>query len=93
MKHLYALSIFLFFNFNSFLANDYIVNSFDNHSIHGTLIESKKTNSDLAIIISGSGPTGRDGNNAALKSDYLKLLAEGLIQNEISSFRSSHIYL
>ena len=87
MKHFYALSIFLFFNFNSFLANDYIVNSFDNHSIHGTLIESKKTNSDLAIIISGSGPTDRDGNNAALKSDYLKLLAEGLIQNEISSFR------
>ena len=87
MKYFYALSIFLFFNFNSFLANDYIVNSFDNHSIHGTLIESKKTNSDLAIIISGSGPTDRDGNNAALKSDYLKLLAEGLIQNEISSFR------
>ena len=87
MKHFYAFSIFLFFNFNSFLANDYIVNSFDNHSIHGTLIESKKINSDLAIIISGSGPTDRDGNNAALKSDYLKLLAEGLIQNEISSFR------
>ena len=87
MKFFHALSIFLFFNFNSFLANDYIINSFDNHSIHGTLIESKKTNSDLAIIISGSGPTNRDGNNAALKSDYLKLLAEGLIQNEISSYR------
>jgi len=52
MKFFHALSIFLFFNFNSFLANDYIINSFDNHSIHGTLIESKKTNFDLKINLS-----------------------------------------
>jgi pimeloyl-ACP methyl ester carboxylesterase len=64
-----------------------VINSFDNHSIHGTLLESAKSNSVLSIIISGSGPTDRDGNNTSLKSDYLKMLAEGLFENGISSYR------
>ena len=79
--------LFFVFNIYSFFSSDYIINSFDNHNIYGTLINSNNTNSNLAIIISGSGPTDRNGNNTSLKSDYLKMLAEGLQQNGISTFR------
>ena len=87
MKYYYAFTLFFVFNFYSFSASDYIINSFDNHNIHGTLINSKNQNSTIAIIISGSGPTDRDGNNTSLKSDYLKMLAEGLQENGISTYR------
>ena len=85
MKYLYGL--LCVFTFSYSFSNDYVINSFDNHSIHGTLLESADSNSVLSIIISGSGPTDRDGNNTSLKSDYLKMLAEGLFENGISSYR------
>ena len=85
MKYLYGL--LCVFTFSYSFSNDYVINSFDNHSIHGTLLESAESNSVLSIIISGSGPTDRDGNNTSLKSDYLKMLAEGLFENGISSYR------
>ena len=75
------------FSFSFSFSNDYVISSFDNHAIHGTLLESAESNSVLTIIISGSGPTDRDGNNISLKSDYLKMLAEGLFENGISSYR------
>ena len=75
------------FSFSLSFSNDYIIPSFDNHPIHGTLLESAESNSVLTIIISGSGPTDRDGNNISLKSDYLKMLAEGLYENGVSSYR------
>lgn len=87
MKYHYSFTLFFVFNFCSISASDYIINSFDNHNIHGTLINLNNTNSTLAIIISGSGPTDRDGNNTSMKSDYLKMLAEGLQENGISTYR------
>ena len=75
------------FSFSLSFSNDYIIPSFDNHPIHGTLLESAESNSVLTIIISGSGPTDRDGNNVSSKSDYLKMLAEGLYENGVSSYR------
>ena len=85
MKYLYGL--LCVFTFSYSFSNDYVINSFDNHSIHGTLLESADSNSVLSIIISGSGPTDRDGNSTYIKSDYLKMLAEGLFENGISSYR------
>ncbi|GGJ24181.1 alpha/beta hydrolase [Deinococcus roseus] len=42
----------------------------------------------VALIIAGSGPTDRDGNNPlAGKNNSLKMLAEGLAQNGIASLR------
>lgn len=76
-----------FLTFNSLFANDYTILSFDNHPIHGTLVNSNELSPFLAIIIAGSGPTDRDGNNSSMKSDYLKILAEELNKNGISSFR------
>lgn len=56
--------------------------------IDGTLLtpnDSKKPN--LAIIIAGSGPTNRNGNQNFLKNNSLKKLAEGLTNNGIATFR------
>ena len=85
MKYLYGLLCVFIFSYS--FSNDYVINSFDNHTIHGTLLESSDSNSVLSIIISGSGPTDRQGNSTYLKSDYLKMLAEGLFENGISSYR------
>ena len=41
----------------------------------------------LALIIAGSGPTDRDGNNPMMKNNSLKMLAEGLHQQGIASLR------
>jgi pimeloyl-ACP methyl ester carboxylesterase len=59
-----------------------------NNLIEGSLI--MPTNSSkppLAIIIAGSGPTDRDGNQNFLKNNSLKKLAEGLSKNGIATFR------
>lgn len=57
-------------------------------SIEGSLlIPDAEFSSTLALIISGSGPTDRDGNNAMMKNNSLKMLAEGLAEHGISSLR------
>lgn len=58
--------------------------------IDGTLLTpNTKDNKQhkLAIIIAGSGPTNRDGNQNFLKNDALKKLAEGLSNKGIATFR------
>jgi pimeloyl-ACP methyl ester carboxylesterase len=41
----------------------------------------------MVLIISGSGPNDRDGNQAALKSDYLKKLSAGLTEQGFAVLR------
>lgn len=41
----------------------------------------------LAILIGGSGPTDRNGNQQMMKNNSLKFLAEGLYDKGIASFR------
>ena len=41
---------------------------------------------DLVIIIAGSGPTDRDGNQRSLTNNSLRYLAEGLAKNDIAAF-------
>jgi pimeloyl-ACP methyl ester carboxylesterase len=41
----------------------------------------------VALLISGSGPTDRNGNNPMMKNNSLKLLAEELAKNGIASLR------
>lgn len=55
--------------------------------LQGTLLFPKKKNIPVALIIAGSGPTDRDGNQGMMKSDAYKLLAEGLAKNGIASLR------
>uniref|UniRef100_UPI00404A3622 alpha/beta hydrolase n=1 Tax=Gelidibacter sp. TaxID=2018083 RepID=UPI00404A3622 len=58
-----------------------------NKIIDGTLLVPNEGSKTLAIIIAGSGPTDRDGNQNFLKSNNLKKLAENLTKNGISTFR------
>lgn len=41
----------------------------------------------VALLIAGSGPTDRNGNNPMMKNDALRLLAYGLASNGIASLR------
>lgn len=59
-----------------------------NELIDGTLLTPKNVlKPNLVIIIAGSGPTDRDGNQNFLKSNTLKKLAIGLTNNNIATFR------
>lgn len=80
------LSVFIF----GFSQEENILESnvFINEFIDGSLLLPENGDSDLlAIIIAGSGPTDRDGNQNFLKSNNLKKLAQGLAINGIASFR------
>ena len=86
-------SIFLLFLAIHFLGvsqeeNPLETNIVINEHIEGSLLFPESNQSDfLAIIIAGSGPTDRDGNQNFLKSNNLKKLAQGLALNGIASFR------
>lgn len=57
-------------------------------TINGTLLSPvSKTNTSLVILIPGSGPTDRNGNNSGMKNNSLKFLAENLSENGITTFR------
>ncbi len=55
--------------------------------VYGTLLTPETPTSKLAIIIPDSGPTDRDGNQQMMRNNSLKLLAEGLAQEGVASFR------
>lgn len=51
------------------------------------LVTTGQVKTPVALIIAGSGPTDRDGNNPMMKNNALKMLATGLLKNEIASLR------
>jgi alpha-beta hydrolase superfamily lysophospholipase len=56
-------------------------------SLSGTLLPAGRKQT-VALIIAGSGPTDRDGNNyLGVKANSYKLVAEGLAQKGIASLR------
>lgn len=56
--------------------------------IHGTLTVPNATSKvPVALIIAGSGPTDRNGNNPMMKNESLRLLAYGLAHNQIATLR------
>lgn len=57
-------------------------------TLGGTLLAFKgKKPVPLVMIIAGSGPTDRNGNNPAMQNNSLKYLAESLAQQGVASFR------
>ena len=59
-----------------------------NRYVDGTLLVPESVeNPSLVIIIAGSGPTDRNGNQSFMKNDMLKKLAERLSKNEVATFR------
>ena len=56
--------------------------------IFGTLTTPEKFDKiPVALIIAGSGPTDRDGNNPMMKNNTLKILASELSRNGIATLR------
>lgn len=56
--------------------------------IEGTLTRPDSNDKDIFVLfISGSGPTDRDGNQAGMRNNSIRFLAEYLAKNGISSFR------
>lgn len=70
------------------LAAEEIVLDTGNGSLAGTLERPSGAKPAVcALIIAGSGPTDRDGNQAGLRNDSLKQLALGLAQRGICTLR------
>jgi len=60
----------------------------ENGSVKGTLLIPKTDKKvPIALIVAGSGPTDRNGNNMMMTNNHLKLLAEGLAEKGIASLR------
>ncbi len=91
MSRFYFLFLGIFSFVNSFSQNYHrkaIAMESRDYMIHGTLMNpdiSQKI--PIVLIIAGSGPTDRDGNNPQMKNNALKYLAEGLYENDIASLR------
>ncbi|RNI30484.1 alpha/beta hydrolase [Rufibacter latericius] len=57
-------------------------------TLKGTLLlPSSNDKVPVVLILSGSGPTDRDGNNPAMRNNSLKMVAEGLQAQGIASVR------
>lgn len=68
----------------SFNKEEIAVNPLINGSLYSPLKQNKKTN--LVILIAGSGPTDRDGNQKGLTNNSLKYVSEALAKNDIAVF-------
>lgn len=65
-----------------------IVLKINTDQLFGTLTTPDLTKKyPVALLISGSGPTDRNGNNPMMKNNSLKMLAENLAKNGIASLR------
>ena len=88
-KHLFSL-VCLFMGMTIISeAQDYSSTDISiNRYVDGTLLVPESIdNPPLVIIIAGSGPTDRNGNQSFMKNDMLKKLAERLSENGIATFR------
>lgn len=86
--------IFCFISAGSFAATDSlkqakpIVLETATGKIRGTITVPETTKSvPVVLIIAGSGPTDRDGNNMYMKNNSLKMLSEELLKNNIATLR------
>ena len=87
MKYTSALLCFFLATVFTLAQEEIIVLETPTGNIEGTLLVPAKENSPLVLIVAGSGPTDRDGNNISLQNNSLKMLAQGLYENNIASFR------
>tara|TARA_B110000037_G_scaffold86656_1_gene102725 strand:- start:87 stop:1028 length:942 start_codon:yes stop_codon:yes gene_type:complete len=87
-KHLFSLVCFIciasFTKAQTFTTTNLTIN----RHVDGTLLVPESVeHPPLVIIIAGSGPTDRNGNQSFMKNDMLKKLAEGLSKTGIATFR------
>ena len=86
--------LLLLINFSAFSQNDFtsieseIVHETPTGKLYGTLTLPKaKKKLPIALIIAGSGPTDRNGNNNFATNNSLKMIAGVLAEKKIASIR------
>ena len=88
IKSLYILIILLFLTNGVIAQEENIVLKTPTGDIDGTLMLPEiKQNIPVVLIIAGSGPTDRNGNNESMENNAYKYLAEALSKNGIASVR------
>jgi uncharacterized protein len=91
MRHLAALFVLLYSipaNAVPALVESYLQTPGPKGALKGTMLAPEKARVPTVLIIPGSGPTDRDGNNLlGIKGAPYKLLAEGLAAKGIASVR------
>lgn len=90
MKTVFATLALLLLSSSALGAEEVVQLKTTSGAIHGTLLVPEATEPmPVVMIIAGSGPTDRDGNNKMLAgpNDSLKMLAEGLASSGIASMR------
>ena len=90
MKLFFITLLWLFTTFSSFAASIEKIVSIETGTgkLEGTLLTGDlKSSKTVALIIAGSGPTNRDGNNPTMINNSLKRLASELAKVGISSLR------
>jgi pimeloyl-ACP methyl ester carboxylesterase len=79
---------FLLLLFVCFSQEEILTIKIPNGELEGTLLlPEQKSNIPVVIIIAGSGPTDRNGNQEDLENNSLKMIALELKKNGIASFR------
>jgi len=79
---------FIFLAFIAFSQDSIVSLQMKEGRLEGSLLlANKKQKSPVVLIIAGSGATDRDGNQSELENNSLKLLAQNLQKNGISSLR------
>lgn len=53
----------------------------------GTMVRPRKEKNEIALLIAGSGPTDRNGNNPFMKNNSLQMIAAALADSGIASVR------
>jgi len=88
VKHSILIGFFLLFAGSFYAAEETLILQSNNGNIYGTLLlPDSAQNTSVALLIAGSGPTDRNGNQPTMQNNSLKYLAEGLEQNGIASLR------
>jgi pimeloyl-ACP methyl ester carboxylesterase len=83
-----AFTVFAFQDTDSSYIESEIILHTSTGDILGTLTTPKKNSrTPVALIIAGSGPTDRNGNNSMMKNNSLMQLAQRLAENDIASVR------
>ncbi|QBG34735.1 alpha/beta hydrolase [Litorilituus sediminis] len=87
ITHCLALMTGLLFS-TQVLANEQLVSVHtETGTLQGSLLDVEGETKTVALIIAGSGPTDRNGNNPKMVNNSLKMLANALGEKGISSLR------
>ncbi|PTA51197.1 alpha/beta hydrolase [Shewanella morhuae] len=91
MMRIFFIVLLWFITFSSFATSIKQIVSIETGTgkLEGTLLtpDDVKDSKIVALIIAGSGPTDRDGNNPSMTNNSLKMLADELAKVGISSLR------